>query len=94
MEMSSEERAKTEILHTEIITALQWHLKNELKKTDAVSFAGGRVIQLEQILIKNLAMSVLTRLRNISDQLMPRQLIDFNVRGVNISPLFEEIYNH
>jgi hypothetical protein len=80
MEMSSEERAKTEILHTEIITALQWHLKNELKKTDAVSFAG--------------AMSVLTRLRNISDQLMPRQLIDFNVRGVNISPLFEEIYNH
>ncbi|CBY18246.1 unnamed protein product [Oikopleura dioica] len=80
VEMSSEERAKTEILHSEIITALQWHLKNELKKTDAVSFAG--------------AVSVLTRLRNISDLLMPRQLIDFNVRGINISPLFEEIYNH
>jgi len=78
--MSSEERAKTEILHSEIITALQWHLKNELKKTDAVSFAG--------------AVSVLTRLRNISDLLMPRQLVDFNVRGINISPLFEEIYNH
>ena len=53
MEMSSEERAKTEILHTEIITALQWHLKDELKKTDAVSFAGGRVIHLEQILSNN-----------------------------------------
>jgi len=32
VEMSIEERAKTEILHTEIITALQWHLKYELKK--------------------------------------------------------------
>jgi len=52
--MSSEERAKTEILHSEIITALQWHLKNELKKTDAVSFAGGRnMIDLKENYLKN-----------------------------------------
>ncbi|CAG5114102.1 Oidioi.mRNA.OKI2018_I69.chr2.g8173.t1.cds [Oikopleura dioica] len=77
MEMNKEEREKTEALHQEIITALQWHLK---QTTGAVSFAR--------------AVSVLTQLRNISDQLMPRQLNDFNVLGVNMSPLFAEIYSH
>ena len=40
MEMNKEEREKTEALHQEIITALQWHLK---QTTGAVSFARGNI---------------------------------------------------
>ena len=40
MEMNKEEREKTETLHQEIITALQWHLK---QRTDAVTFARGNI---------------------------------------------------
>ena len=40
-----------------------------------------------------LAFNVLYKLRNISDRLMPRQLAQFSMLGLNMTPLFSEIYN-
>lgn len=40
-----------------------------------------------------LAVSVLISLRGISDGLMPRQLNQFSMLGLNMTPLFAEIYS-
>jgi hypothetical protein len=40
-----------------------------------------------------LAVSVLISLRDISDGLMPRQLNQFSMLGLNMTPLFAEIYS-
>lgn len=75
---SVEDRVQMDFVHTNIVSALQNHLIKTVS-TSVVSFAK--------------AVSVLISLRGISDGLMPRQLNQFSMLGLNMTPLFAEIYS-
>jgi len=76
--IDKEYAAKIDDIHTSIVLALQNHLRKTQAKTKSI-FAK--------------ALYVLVKLRDISDGLMPQQLNNFELLGLNMQPLFCEIYN-
>lgn len=75
---TEKDRAQMDYVHTNIVTALQNHLLKTVSSS-VMAFAK--------------AVSVLISLRDISDGLMPRQLNQFSMLGLNMTPLFAEIYS-
>lgn len=76
-DLRPEDQTQINELHSEVVISLQHHL-NKISPCRN-SFAK--------------AFNVLYKLRNISDRLMPRQLAQFSMLGLNMTPLFSEIYN-
>jgi len=77
-QIEKEYAIKIDEIHTSIVLALQKHLRKTQAKTRSI-FAK--------------ALYVLVKLRDISDGLMPQQLNHFELLGLNMQPLFCEIYN-
>ena len=101
-DLAPEDQTQINELHSEIVISLHHHL-NKISPCRN-SFAKGKssfpwtvvawaVVAWVSQLTYFLAFNVLYKLRNISDRLMPRQLAQFSMLGLNMTPLFSEIYN-
>lgn len=75
---SEQDRLQMDCLHNNIVSSLQ----NHLMKTHSVTSSAF-----------SKAVSVLISLRDITDGLMPRQLNQFSMLGLNMMPIFAEIYS-